>query len=139
MEMQIATNGLSKREWRFLFVARCFMAVLFVFAGLEKIVKYSDVSNFAASYGIPYASTLMPLAILLELGCASLLLTSRYCRYAAGILAIWTFLLNFGFHQFWKVPNNIWQLMVDNFFHSFVMVGGLMYVVIFGAGDRRAA
>ena len=137
--MQIATNGLSKREGRFLFVARCFMAVLFVFAGLEKIVKYGDVSNFAASYGIPYASALMPLAILLELGCASLLLTSRYCRHAAGILAIWTFLLNLGFHQFWKVPDNIWQLMVDNFFHSFVMVGGLMYVVIFGAGDRRAA
>ena len=137
--MQIATIGLSKREGRFLFVARCFMAVLFVFAGLEKIVKYGDVSNFAASYGIPYASALMPLAILLELGCASLLLTSRYCRHAAGILAIWTFLLNLGFHQFWKVPDNIWQLMVDNFFHSFVMVGGLMYVVIFGAGDRRAA
>ena len=137
--MQIATNGLSKREGRFLFVARCFMAVLFVFAGLEKIVKYGDVSNFAASYGIPYASALMPLAILLELGCASLLLTSRYCRHAAGILAIWTFLLNLGFHQFWKVPDNIWQLMVDNFFHSFVMVGGLMYLEILGAGDRRVA
>jgi hypothetical protein len=29
--------------------------------------------------------------------------------------------------------------MGDNFFHSFVMVGGLMYVAIFGAGDRRVA
>jgi putative oxidoreductase len=115
------------------------MALLFVFAGLEKVVKYSDASNFAASYGIPYASILMPVAIVLELGCASLLLTSHYCRHAAGVLAIWTFLLNFGFHQFWKVPDSIWQLMVDNFFHSFVMVGGLMYVVVFGAGVGRAA
>jgi putative oxidoreductase len=111
------------------------MALLFVFSGLEKVVKYSDASAFAASYGIPFASTLMPLAILLELGCATMLLTTRYCRLGAAILAVWTFLLNFGFHQFWKVPDNIWQLMVDNFFHSFVMVGGLMYVVVFGAGS----
>ena len=136
--MLISMGGQSQREWWFLFVARCFMALLFLFSGLEKIVKYADASNFAASYGIPLASTLMPLAILLELGCAALLLTSRYCRMSATILAVWTFLLNLGFHQFWKVPDNIWQLMVDNFFHSFVMVGGLMYVVIFGAGDRKA-
>ena len=80
------------------------MATLFVFAGVEKIFKYGDVT--------------------------------RYCRVAALILAIWTFVLTLVFHQFWKVPENIWQLMVDNFFHSFVMVGGLMYVVVFGAGAR---
>lgn len=122
----------------FLLGARCFMALLFVFSGMEKIVKYSDASAFAGSYGIPFASTLMPLAILLELGCAAMLLTVRYCRLAAAVLAVWTFLLNFAFHQFWKVPDNIWQLMVDNFFHSFVMVGGLMYVVVFGAGQNVA-
>ena len=75
----------------------------------------------------------MPAAIALELGCAAMLLTSRYCRVAALILAVWTFVLNLVFHQFWNVPDNIWQLMVDNFFHSFVMVGGLMYVVVYGA------
>jgi uncharacterized membrane protein YphA (DoxX/SURF4 family) len=112
------------------------MATLFIFAGLEKVVKYHEASIFAASYGVPFASALMPLAITLELGCSALLLTSRYCRFAAGVLAIWTFLLNLLFHQFWKVPDSIWQLMVDNFFHSFVMVGGLMYVVVFGAGDE---
>jgi len=120
----------------FLFLARAFMATLFIFAGLEKVVKYHEASIFAASYGVPFASALMPLAITLELGCSALLLTSRYCRFAAGVLAIWTFLLNLLFHQFWKVPDSIWQLMVDNFFHSFVMVGGLMYVVVFGAGDE---
>jgi putative oxidoreductase len=109
------------------------MATLFVFAGLEKIFKYGEVTSFAASYGVPLSSTLMPAAIILELGCAALLLTARYCRAAALILAVWTFVLNLVFHQFWKVPDNIWQLMVDNFFHSFVMVGGLMYVAVFGA------
>ena len=120
----------------FLMLARMFMAPLFVFAGAEKIFKYGDVTAFAASHGVPLASTLMPAAIALELGCAAMLLTRRYCRVAALVLAVWTFVLNLVFHQFWNVPDNIWQLMVDNFFHSFVMVGGLMYVVVFGAGNR---
>jgi putative oxidoreductase len=119
----------------FLMLARMFMATLFVFAGAEKIFKYGDVTAFATSHGVPLSSTLMPAAIALELGCAAMLLTRRYCRVAALILAVWTFVLNLVFHQFWNVPDNIWQLMVDNFFHSFVMVGGLMYVVVFGAGN----
>jgi putative oxidoreductase len=124
----------TKSSAWFLLLARVFMATLFVFAGVEKIFKYGDVTSFAASYGVPFSSTLMPAAIALELGCAAMLLTRRYCRVAALILAIWTFVLNLVFHQFWNVPDNIWQLMVDNFFHSFVMVGGLMYVVVYGAG-----
>jgi uncharacterized membrane protein YphA (DoxX/SURF4 family) len=52
---------------------------------------------------------------------------------------LWSSVAPLVFHQFWNVPDNIWQLMVDNFFHSFVMVGGLMYVVVFGAGTRADA
>jgi putative oxidoreductase len=114
------------------------MASLFFFAGVEKLVKFSDATAFASSFGVPWSSVLMPLAIVFELGCATALLTRRYCQVAALLLAGWTFGLNLVFHQFWKVPDGIWQFMVDNFFHSFVMVGGLLYVVMFGAGDHRA-
>jgi uncharacterized membrane protein YphA (DoxX/SURF4 family) len=79
-------------------LARVFMATLFAFAGVEKIVKYGDVTSFATSHGVPFSSTLMPAAIALELGCAAMLLTSRYCRVAALILAVWTFVLNLVFH-----------------------------------------
>ena len=53
------------------------MATLFVFSGLEKIFKYPEVCAFAAAAGVPLASALMPCAILLELGCAALLLTRQ--------------------------------------------------------------
>jgi putative oxidoreductase len=123
----------AQQNTALLWVSRALMATLFVFSGFEKIFKYSDVCAFAAAGGVPFARQLMPLAILLELGCAALLLTRRYCRGAALILAVWTFGLNLVFHQFWTSPDAIWQLMVDNFFHSFVMVGGLIYVYVFGA------
>ena len=50
----------------FLLLARVFMATLFVFAGVEKIFKYADVTSFATSHGVPFSATLMPAAIALE-------------------------------------------------------------------------
>jgi uncharacterized membrane protein YphA (DoxX/SURF4 family) len=32
------------------------------------------------------------------------------------------------------VPAAEWQMMIDSFFHHFVMVGGFMYVAVFGDG-----
>lgn len=131
-------NISEKRASAFLMIARLCMASLFFFAGAEKLFKYSDAVAFAGAFGVPWASILMPLAIVFELGCATALLTRRYCQWAALLLACWTFGLNLVFHQFWKSPDSIWQFMVDNFFHSFVMIGGLLYVVVFGAGHNRA-
>jgi putative oxidoreductase len=119
-----------------LLIARIGMASLATFGGLQKIVMYSGAVGFASSFGIPAAHLLMPFAILLELGCAVGLLLPRYCRVAAAILAVWTFVLGVWFHRFWAVPHAEWQMMIDSFFHHFVMTGGFIYVAVFGA-DRQ--
>jgi putative oxidoreductase len=127
----------SIRTGRILLIARIGMASLATFGGLQKIVMYSGAVAFAGSHGIPFAFYLMPFAILLELACAALLVTSKYCRIAATILAIWTFILGIWFHQFWSVSDAEWQMMVDSFFHHFVMTGGFIYVAIFGASNNQ--
>jgi putative oxidoreductase len=119
-----------------LFAARVGMASLATFGGLQKIVMYSGAVEFASSFSIPAPAILMPLAIILELGCAAALLTTRYCRPAAAILAVWTFVLGLWFHRFWSVTPQEWQMMIDSFFHHFVMTGGFIYVAIFGADGR---
>lgn len=127
----------STRDDRILLIARIGMASLATFGGLQKIVMYPGAVAFAGSHGIPFAFYLMPFAILLELGCAALLITSKYCSIAAIILAVWTFVLGIWFHQFWSVPDAEWQMMVDSFFHHFVMTGGFIYVAIFGAHNSQ--
>ena len=120
----------------FLLGARLLMASLAVFGGLEKIFKYEDAVGFATAFGIPFPRQTMPLAIILELGCAVMLFSPRHCRLGAAILAVWTFALGVWFHRFWAVPAAEWQMMIDSFFHHFVMVGGFMYVVVFGDGRQ---
>ncbi len=118
----------------FLLSARILMASLAVFGGLQKIFDYEGAVAFATPFDIPFPRQTMPLAILLELGCAGMLLSSRHCRLGAAILAVWTFVLGVWFHRFWAVPAAEWQMMIDSFFHHFVMVGGFMYVAVFGDG-----
>jgi putative oxidoreductase len=120
----------------FLLVARAGMASLFIFSGLEKVFFYEGAVGFAQSFGVPFAEYSMAGAIILELGSAAALLTRRYCRYGAAILAIWMFVLNPWFHRFWAVAPEDWQMMVDSFFHHFVMIGGMMYIMAFGAGEN---
>jgi putative oxidoreductase len=118
----------------FLLAARLLMASLAVFGGLEKILNYDGAVAFATPFGVPFPRQTMPLAIMLELGCAAMLLWPRHCRLGAAILAVWTFVLGVWFHRFWAVPAAEWQMMIDSFFHHFVMVGGFMYVAVFGDG-----
>ena len=122
-----------------LLVARLGMASLAVFGGLEKIFKYPDAVNFAAAYDIPFPRETMPVAIAVELGCALLLFVPRYCRVAALVLAVWTFVLGVWFHRFWAVPAAEWQMMIDSFFHHFVMTGGFIYVAVFGTGSTGSS
>jgi putative oxidoreductase len=118
----------------FLLLARLLMASLAVFGGLEKILNYDGAVAFATPFGVPFPRQTMPLAIMLELGCAAMLFWPRYCRLGAAILAVWTFVLGVWFHRFWAVPDADWQMMIDSFFHHFVMVGGFIYVAVFGDG-----
>jgi putative oxidoreductase len=129
------------RSWvrPLLFAARLLMASLAVFGGLEKILNYDGAVAFATPFGIPFPQQTMPLAIILELGCAAALFSSRFCRLSASILAIWTFVLGIWFHRFWAVPAAEWQMMIDSFFHHFVMAGGFIYLAIFGDGRRIEA
>lgn len=90
--------------------------------------------GFAAAFKVPVPPLAIGLAIVVELTGAVALLVPRTCRPAAVVLAVWTFALNLWFHQFWAVPPAMWQSTVDSFFHHFVMVGGLMYVIVYGAG-----
>jgi putative oxidoreductase len=131
MNFTVPISRRNAAPW--LFGARVLIASLFVFAGLEKVVKYQDAVAFAAGGGIPIPAVLMPFSILLELGAAVGLFIPRYCRFSAFILAIWTFILNFLFHKFWSEPPATWQLIIDSFFHALVMTGGLIYVTVFGA------
>jgi putative oxidoreductase len=127
------TGGSHTAAW--LLAARILMASLFIFSGLEKILIYQDAVQFASGGGVPFAPELMPLAILLELGCGAMLLLGWHARLAAMIFAAWVLVLGPSFHRFWAEPPATWQVVVDGFFHHLVMAGGFICLAVCGPGD----
>jgi len=117
-----------------LLLARIFMASLFLWSGAEKLFDLHGAAGFAASRGVPFASALMPAAIALELLAGLALVLGWRVREAAIVLVVWMGVLGPWFHQFWNAPPQLWQMVIDDFFHHFVMIGGMIYVAVFGPG-----
>ncbi|MEA3003055.1 MAG: putative oxidoreductase [Sphingomonadales bacterium] len=129
-----ASAGLTPAQNAALFVARIGLASLFLFSGAEKLTSLQGAIGWAASHGVPLAPLVMPLAALFEIGAGLMLVTGWRAREAAAALAAWIFVLGPIFHQFWNAPPESWQVSIDDFFHHWVMFGGMVYVVIFGPG-----
>ncbi len=112
-----------------LFIARLGLASLFLFSGLQKMMHLQDAGAWAASQGVHFASQLMPLAALFEIAAALMLVS--------GWRALWIIVLGPWFHRFWNAPPQMWQVVIDDFFHHLVMFGGMIYVAVFGPGSWR--
>jgi putative oxidoreductase len=122
-----------------LFVARLGLASLFLFSGTQKLLNLDGAAGWAASQGVPMAHQLMPLAALFEIGSGLMIVTGWRARWAAAALAVWIAVLGPWFHQFWNVPQQMWQFTIDDFFHHLVMFGGMIYLAVFGPGRWRLA
>jgi putative oxidoreductase len=132
-----AGRDLPVRQEAALLVARIGLASLFLFSGCQKLTHLEGAAQWAASQGVPFASLLMPLAGLFEVVSAVMLITGWHARQAAAALATWIIVLGPLFHRFWDVPPQLWQTVIDDLFHHFVMFGGMIYVAVFGPGSWR--
>jgi putative oxidoreductase len=118
-----------------LLLARILLASLFVFSGLQKALHYNGAVDWAASHGISFAAYLMWAVIALELGASALVVSGWHAREGAWALMLWVLWTGFWFHRFWDTPPQMWQIMVDDFFHHLVMAGGFLYVAVCGPGS----
>jgi len=132
-----ARLNLPAKQEAALLVARIGLASLFLFSGCQKLVHLQGAAQWGASQGVPLAWLLMPLAGLFEVASAVMLVTGWHARQAAAALAAWIIVLGPLFHRFWDAPPQLWQVVIDDLFHHFVMFGGMIYVAVFGVGSWR--
>ena len=107
--------------------ARLLMSLIFILSGFGKITGYAGTQQYMESTGVPGA--LLPLVILVELGGGLLLLLGFKARWAAAALAGFSLLSALLFHR-----NFADQMQMINFMKNLAMAGGLLMVVVHGAG-----
>ena len=117
------------------FFGRILLALIFVISGWGKITGFAGSVAYASSKGLPFPQFLMPAAIVVELGGGLLLMLGWKARWVA--LAIFLFVIptTLIFHDFWAAPPEQAQMQTIQFLKNLAIMGGLLYVIAFGAGS----
>ena len=116
------------------FVGRLLLALLFLPAGLSKITGFAGTVGYIASKGLPMPTVAAVVAIIIEVVAPLALLAGFGTRWAALVLAGFTVIATFIFHNFWAMPAEQAQNQMIHFMKNLAIMGGLLYVVVHGSG-----
>jgi putative oxidoreductase len=113
---------------------RILIALIFIFAGFGKITGFEGTVGYIASKGLPSPQLAAIGAIIVELGAGILLILGWKTRLAATALLVFTALAALFFHNFWTMPPDQAQNQMIHFMKNMAMMGGMLFVVVHGAG-----
>lgn len=113
---------------------RILIALIFLMAGLGKVTGFEHTVGYIASKGLPLPQLAAVGAILVELGGGIMLVLGWNTRLAAAAIFVFTAMTALFFHNFWAVSPDQAQNQMIHFMKNVSMMGGLLYVVIHGAG-----
>lgn len=115
-------------------VGRILLALMFVTSGFDKLTGFDGTVGYIASRGLPMASVVAVLTILVELVGGLAIVFGLYTRWAALALAIFTLLAAVIFHNFWAVPEAQKMMEQISFLKNLSVAGGMLVLFAFGPG-----
>ncbi|MBM3358206.1 MAG: DoxX family protein [Betaproteobacteria bacterium] len=110
------------------------LAVIFLISGFGKITGFAGTASFMASKGMPFAEVLLAGALVFELAGAVMLILGWRARWGALLLIVFMIPATLIFHNFWAVEVAQYRNQLNHFLKNVAMIGGLLYVMAFGAG-----
>jgi putative oxidoreductase len=122
-------------------IGRIFLAVIFLVSGFGKIGGFEGLIGAIASKGLPMPQAFAVATVVIELGAGLMLVFGWKARWAALLLAVFTAIVTFFFHNFWAVPEAQKMMEQITFLKNLALIGGLLLVMAFGPGrlsiDKR--
>jgi putative oxidoreductase len=115
-------------------LGRILLALIFVRAGISKLGTIAATSANMTSHGIPYAHALVWGAVALELVGGLMLIAGLWTRVVAFLYFFYVLALAVIFHPYWVMSGAEAHAQQNSFFEHLAIMGGLLYVVAFGAG-----
>ena len=115
-------------------LGRILLALIFVISGYKKIGGFEQTAAYMTSKELPYAYVLLVLTIIVELGGGILLILGWKARWAAAAFFLFLIPVSLIFHPFWAVDAAQMQNQFNSFFKNLCIMGGMLYIVAYGAG-----
>lgn len=115
-------------------IGRVMLALIFITSGFGKIGGFEGTAGYIASKGLPMASVVAALTILVELGGGLAVAFGFMTRWAALALAVFSVLAALIFHAYWGVPADQVMGQQINFWKNVSIAGGFLVLAAFGPG-----
>lgn len=115
-------------------LGRIMLAILFITSGFGKIGGFEGTAGYIASKGLPMASVVAALTIVIELGGGLAILFGFFTRWVALALAVFTVLAGLIFHAYWAVPPEQVMNVQIHFWKNISIAGGFLILAAFGPG-----
>ena len=112
---------------------RLLLALLFVISGFGKLTGFDGTVGYIASAGMPLPQLAAVGAIVVELAGGILLVVGWQARWAATAIFLFLIPTTLIFHPFWAVTAGK-QMETIQFMKNLCIMGGMLYVMAFGAG-----
>ena len=109
------------------FLGRVLLSTLFLVEGIGKISMQEDVVMYMEDYGVP--GILFLPTIILEILFPLLLITGYRTKWAASVMALFTFTVAIIFHTNF---NEGMQMIL--FLKDIAIAGGFMIIIVYGPG-----
>jgi len=110
------------------------MVALFLPAGIGKLTGFAGTVGYISSVGLPFPTLAAAVAAIVEIVGSLALLAGFGTRIAALVLAAFTLVASFFFHNYWGVPADQAFMQQLLFFKNIAVVGGLLAIAANGAG-----
>lgn len=117
-----------------LLIGRVLLGLLFLVAGIRKIMFYSASVAYFTKLGFPAPEVIGVLAILIELGAGALLVLGWQTRRVAWLLLLFVIIATAMAHRFWEFDGAQYGNQLNHFLKNLAIIGALLYVAALGAG-----
>lgn len=107
---------------------RALLGVLFLISGVLKIGGFAGTAAWMASAGLPLASILLVLTIVIEIAGGLTLITGWNARWGALGLAVFLVPVSLVFHGFWSADAATFQNQLNHFLKNVSILGGMLVV-----------
>lgn len=115
-------------------LGRVLISLIFIFASADKLIHFSNTAAFVATKGVPYSSLLLIVAGIAEALGSLMILFGWKTRLGALIVFLFIIPVTGIIHNFWILTGENAQIQTLMFMKNLSIMGGLLYVMAFGAG-----
>ncbi len=113
------------------YVARGLIALLFLIAGLRKLLAFGMTVGYFAKLGIPMPEVVVVVSILVEIGGSILIVIGYRPVIVASVMAAFTIGSALIAHQFWAVSDpQIYSAQLNNFLKNVSIIGAFLMIIV---------